>query len=291
MLAAAAFTLGACGGGGGNPGPSLSAANPGVTFPTTGKERIVGYSNDDPTAPAGLTLENFVRPDQSSLNFIQYSEFEFAPPVAARAGNKTIALSKATKAASDYAAIAYHGILEYSAFLFQGGIYPDPGPDADFTSSNLGFSIGYPPEDNRLVAGTYNGIAIAIEYALPSGAHPDPRSLTIPEAERHIVQGDVEIDVAMNGETPAIGMEFSNWRGGTLGRSLANSSYPSGPSIEAQDIQIEDSGFSFGVTERQWSGRGHGQFYGPQAQEVGGSFLFHFRSITTLYGVFGAKKQ
>lgn len=242
----------------------------------------------------GSTFQNLVPQPWIDRNFIQFSDFEFG----AATDNDGIMLSKASaQQANRYNAIAYQGVLEHSMFLFQGGIYNYPlsaGNSAGQIGS-LSFSIGTPSQ-GAVIAGTWEGIAVAVEHdseTIPRTSPPMTYGISgaTADAERRIVRGDVRIGVTIpSGGSPNVSFEFSNWQGGTV-------DYPDGPTSEERTGVVFD-GLEFSATNlRPSSGPWgisaiFGHFYGPEQQEVGGTFgAEHTGSGKTLAGVFGAKKQ
>jgi len=130
MLAAVAFTLGACGGGS---APDGGAGSP--FPPTTGNEYVAGAGNP---LPSGLTLEDFIVssdnpggsiPDPEAPE-VRYSHFDLESRIAkplSETGGIPVYIDTKDITNSDgdtYSAIAYRLALEHSHILFAARLGP-----------------------------------------------------------------------------------------------------------------------------------------------------------------------
>ena len=314
------FALAACGGGGApakptampDPAPTPppaerpDAGNPSSFFPINSQHVVRPYANrmehgflrfgpSELTTSAGTTFANLLPNELTSRNFPQFSQFSFGS-----AGNDNgIPMQTATATQADrYAAIAYQAVLEHSMLIVQGGVYSyatgDPS-GTDVTGGRLGtvgLSIGS-PTTGEPVAGTWTGKAIGFEVAGPTVPTPTVATESVPtypinaaEAEKHVVTGDVNISVALEGTTRGVSFTLGNWQGGSGAYdditsdnlSLLNIDDPTphflryGPGTSDDSVNI--------------------QFYGPNRQEAGGTFgMSSVFGNHRVYGGFAARKQ
>ena len=304
VAALAALALSACSGGGGGTPAATGAERSDILKP--GQLLLPAYSAWQ-GAPGSLpvpvsvppqgTLENLLGGYWEEQNFPQFSEFEFGAATNANG----IPLQKATKTeAGRYAAVAYQAVLEQSMFLLQGGIYNYRHSTYGGTDTGLAsFSTG-----NRYtgspIAGTWKGKAVAIEEVLVGGR---PSAVDLDQAERLIVQGDVEIVATVSGSRyQNLAWEFSNWEGGSVAYPDVSSrqhpgalTYIPAPGNNHFATAAGSAGLNLPENALGLASL-NVQFYGPSAQEVGGAFQF-FRlgggGLRTyqLSGVYGAKKE
>ena len=244
-------------------------------------------------------MADLINRQRTAVHWEHYNFFDFVPAAVNRGIELNgIDLSKAAQTGTvygyNYAAIAYQGVLKHSMFLFQGGVYEYsnvgivPPPFRNQIASHH-ISIGNPPEGNDPIAGTWKGIAIGFEHHPSGDERANIRERTTAAAERHIVMGNVELDVTIPSDgSPTGTIEFSDWEGGT-------SSYPDsgtlnlrlGTSANQAPISWDASG---NLPDGYDAARGSGQFYGPQRQEAGGVFSFGISRSLGISGIWGASQ-
>ena len=279
----AAFALGACSGGGG-----ITPGDRSDFFPVEAGQVTWGAIDSEGNSTevtAGTTLSNILDEGFSSLNFPQFSGFQFG---AAENANG-IPLQKDFKtSAGRYAAVAYQAVLEHSMLLVQGGVYrfpiggDNPQPAAP-RPGGFHLSTGVPTTGSP-IAGTWKGKAVGYEWRTD---YAPASAISQAEAERRIVQADVEIGVTLDGGDQNVTWAFKDWDGGSIEH----------PDLTSGDLALllGEGGhafiFSGSVGEARDTYAGvQVQFYGPGRQEAGGSFEFETQ-VYTLEGAFAAKKQ
>ena len=248
---------------------------------------VPGYQAADFEFPAGSTLETLVDEGYTRLNIPQFSEFEFGQPV----DTNGIPLQKDTATVADrYAAVAYQAVLEHSMLLLQGGVY-NTGVAGFPNRDVLVLSTGFPSPLSPSVAGTWKGKAVGFEEPrgwMDNNAPQVP--ITSEEAEKHIVQADVEIGVALDGGDQNVTWAFRNWEGGRV-------EYPDVTSEGVPLLSRNSTNVNVNFSKRDldsttWTVQGVGiRFYGPARQEAGGIFNFEWNNARSLRGGFAAKKQ
>ena len=270
----------------------------------TSSQRVHLSNGGDPLGnlspiPVGTTMADLINRQRTAVHWEHYNFFDFGPAAVSRGIELNgIDLSKATQTGTvhgyKYAAIAFQGALEHSMFLFQGGVYEysNVGIVLDPFQNQIAshhISIGNPPEGNDFIAGTWKGITIGFEHHPLGDERSNIRERTTAAAERHIVMGNVELDVTIPSDgSPTGTIEFSDWEGGT-------SSYPDsgtlnlrlGTSANQAPISWDASG---NLPDGYDAARGSGQFYGPQRQEAGGVFSFGVSRFLGISGIWGASQ-
>ena len=226
MLAAVAFTLGACGGGGSAPDGGAGSPFP----PTTGNEIAKGccYWNDGRNdgaplgsvsgggspLPSGLTLEDFiVSSDNPGGNItdheapeVRYSHFDLesriAKPLSETGGIPVYIDTKdITNSEGDtYSAIAYRLALEHSHILFAARLGPTTA-ERVATPFPSRIRMGtYTPADTPILAlsGTWSGIAIGQEVPASglSSVNSRPNSSAVSHVRDTVVEGKVNIELS-----------------------------------------------------------------------------------------------
>ena len=318
MLAAVGIMLAGCSGGGGTtpatgggmeqPGngnaggggmtPAPSANDRSEFFPLDADKHLILSAGGRGEGGAGIfqweadlidgsPLENIIDENWTDRNFQQFSAFEFGSPTNANG----IPLQKATKTqAGLYSAAAYQAVLEHSMFIFQGGLYNYAvNGDTAGRRGALALLVGSSTTGSP-IAGTWKGKAVA-EEVTAGGLVPTGTIAQVP-ADDGIVQGDVEIGVALNGGSQNVSIEFDNWTGG-------NNNYPA---ITSQIFtpepvqQLRDGQFLIKQVRPSASSTWTGGavaigFFGPERAEAGGTFSFTYRDRMQLIGAYGAKKQ
>ena len=276
VAALAAFALGACSGGGAPTATDFFPVKAGQV--TRGAINSEGNSTE---VTAGTTLSNILDEGFSSLNFPQFSVFQFG---AAENANGIPVQKDFKTSAGRYAAVAYQAVLEHSMLLVQGGVYrfpiggDDPRPAAP-RPGGFHLSTGVPTTGSP-IAGTWKGKAVGYEWRTD---YAPASAISQAEAERRIVQADVEIGATLDDQN--VTWAFKNWDGGTV-------KHPDLTSGDLAPLRGEgDHAFIFsGSSGPEVYGNVHIQFYGPGRQEAGGDFEFEGR-LYVLEGVFAAKKQ
>ena len=295
VAALAAFALGACSGGGGMTTPPVDTTD---FFPIPAEHVAMtknGNSGDLEYIATGKTLSNLIREEITRLNVPQFSVFEFG---AAETANG-IPLQKSRPKTEDgrYAAVAYQAVLEHSMMLVQGGVYRFAVDGV--TAARAGgveISTGVPTTGDP-VAGTWTGKAIGFEWSDTPDGRPT-YDINAGQAERRIVQADVEIGVTLNGNDQSVTWAFTDWTGGSVqhpdftseGTSLRppTQGFPAPQTSEGDHYLV----YSGGSPSRVVAIR----FYGPARQEAGGTFEFS-RTLQnpaiaySLEGAFAARKQ
>ena len=308
VAALAAFALGACSGGGGKPttmagtmtpAPSPSTPTAGDRtdfFPIAAEHLAMTVVGDERTyIPTGTTLSSLPGEAYTSRNHPQFSVFEFG--AVTNANGIPLQKSPTKTSAGRYAAVAYQAVLEHSMFLFQGGVYnfAVDGVTAGRPSGAY-LSTGVPTTGSP-IAGTWKGKAVGLEWAVSPTGRPT-LAVNAGQAERPIVQADVEIGVSLDGTDQNVTWAFTDWTGGSIdypdytseGTLLLTESQGSPPHVSDGDhylVYRDQGGSPLNVSIR---------FYGPDRQEAGGTFRFQRRVENptiqyTLEGVYAAKKQ
>ena len=139
--------------------------------------------------------------------------------------------------------------------------------------------------------------------------------ISLAEAEKHVVQADVEIGVTLDGSTQNVTWAFKNWTGGSGSIDYPDLTMPERTELLRTDPNIQGFEASEGnhflayrfqedtissLDDLPWaSGHVGIQFYGPGRQEAGGYFSFSHYYVrdgnayneSGVRGFFAARKQ
>lgn len=156
--------------------------------------------------------------------------------------------------------MGFGGWLEHSFFVVEGGLVDDGPPVAVGALVGYGYSVGDAAGTNPTTGGgTWSGVMTGFD-ASPTATRGSP------------ILGNAEISIADLAD-PVVGVAFTGIRNLATGTSLADMTW--------SDLALVDG--DFGAKPGGESSYVEGRFYGPNHEEVGGTF---FRD--DVIGAFGA---
>ena len=242
---------------------SMLATDIGAAHPTAG-DIVVGVSCSGDTCGSTSAEAQALLGEPLSLSVadLEYTDEDAEYQAIATHRGVSVAQGRGptTFAGVSVDRIGFGGWLEHSFFAVEGGLVTDGPPLAVGAQVGYGYSVGHAAGTNPTTGGgTWSGVMTGFD-ASATATRGSP------------IVGDAEISIADLAD-PVVGVAFTGIRNLATGTSLADMTW--------SDLALVDG--DFGAKPGGETSYIEGRFYGPNHEEVGGTF--HRNGVI---GAFGA---